>query len=82
MPSGEHGGGGGGDVAVIIGAENGGLVAFFIKAADFAYPEAVAKKGAAFGELEGDGVAVLKGDLVGDEFGFLPVSDILTYPPR
>ena len=62
MPSGEHGGGGGGDVAPVVGAEDGGLVAFFIKAAEFAQPEAVAKMGAALGELEGDGVAVLEGD--------------------
>jgi hypothetical protein len=73
MPSGEHGGGGGGDVAVVVGAEDGGLVAFFIKAAEFAQPEAVAEVGAALGECEGDGVAVLEGDLVGGEFGFFPI---------
>ena len=53
-------------------------MAFFIKAAEFAQPEAVAEVGAALGELEGDGVAVLEGDLVGGELGFVPVSDILT----
>ncbi len=65
MPSGKHGGGGGGDVAAVVGAEDGGLVAFFVEAAEFAQPEAVAEVGAAFGEVEGEGVAVLEGDLVG-----------------
>jgi len=73
MPSGEHGGCGGFDFAAKIGAENGGLVAFFVEPADFADPEAVAEEGAAFGKGEGDGVAVLEGDFPWDKFSFGPI---------
>ena len=49
IPSGEHGGGGGGEVAAIVGAEDGGLVAGVVEFAEFAQPQATCQAGAAFG---------------------------------
>ncbi len=58
---------------MVIGAENGGLMAVLVEPAQFSQPPAVAQAGAAFGQGQGGGFAIGVSDDTGSKFTRRPV---------
>ena len=73
IPTGEHGGGRGSQIAAVIGAQDGALMAAFVEPAQLSHPQAIAQAGATFGEAQGGDFAIGVSEGVGAEFVLRPV---------